>query len=194
LPLLPWLRFVLSPEARQVSHAAQLSFKFFPDALRHAWGLGLEYSLQRDYRALLQGPELAGLSTHLAQAARYGLLLLLVWGVLTQLRRALQHKSLRAPEPIATYALCVALAGAMLIAARIQVYPHYQIVFGPMLHLTAAWLLYTRRAAVFLLCALQGFITLCFLVFVHTHGGAPHADYGKSYRAQSAEERNLPAP
>jgi hypothetical protein len=62
-----------------------------------------------------------------------------------------------------------------------------------MLHLAAAWLVYTRRLAVFLLCALQGFLTLCFLVFVHTHGGAPGADYGKAYRAQTPEERSLPA-
>jgi hypothetical protein len=79
-----------------------------------------------------------------------------------------------------------------MIAARVQVYEHYLIVFGPMLHIVAVWLLFKRRVAVLALCTLQATLTACFLVYVHQHGGAPDADYGKSYRAQTTEERSLP--
>jgi hypothetical protein len=192
LTLVPWVQYVLSPEARGASHAGGFSLSFFVEALRHAWGLGLEYPLERAYHTFLRGPVIAGVQTHLAQAARYGLLLLLAWGVIA---RALDgRKLLRLPEVIFTYAGCVVVAGLAMIAARIHVYEHYLIVFGPMLHIAAVWLLFKRRVAVLLLCTLQATLTVCFLVFVHEHGGAPDADYGKTYRTQSSEERALPAP
>jgi hypothetical protein len=63
-----------------------------------------------------------------------------------------------------------------------------------MLHIVAAWVMLKRRAAVLALCALQATLTACFLLYVHDHGGAPDADYGKTYRAQTAEERSLALP
>jgi hypothetical protein len=190
LTLLPWVQYVLSPESRGASHGGALSVQFFVDALRHAWGLGLEYPLKRAYHELLNGPVIAGVRTHLAQAARYGLLVLLAWGLVA---RALDGKKLlRVPEVIVTYAGCVLVTGLLMIAARVHVYEHYLIVFGPMLHIAAVWLLFKRRIAVLALCALQAFLTGYFLVFVHMHGGATDADYGKAYRVQSDAERSLP--
>jgi hypothetical protein len=192
LTLLPWIQYLVTPEAHAASHAGQFSPKFFVAALRHAWGLGLEYPMERAYHELLAGPVIAGVSTHLAQAARYGLLLLLVWGVIA---RALEGKALlRLPPVIYTYVGCVVLTGLMMIAARVEVYEHYLIVFGPMLHIAAAWLLFKRRIAVLALCVLQAGMTACFLVYIHQHGGAPDADFGKTYRVQTAEERKLILP
>lgn len=193
LTLLPWIQYVMSPEARAASSAgSELSLKFFVHALRHAWGLGLEYPLERAYRELLSGPVIAGVQTHLAQAARYGLLLLLLWAIIA---RATDGKALlKLPPLVYTYAGCVLVTGLLMIAARVHVYEHYLIVFGPMLHIVAAWLLFKRRAAVIALCTLQGFLTACFLVYIHEHGGVPDADYGKTYRAQTAEERKLTLP
>jgi hypothetical protein len=189
LTLLPWVTYVLSPESRSAGHAG-FSVAFFVQALRHAWGLGLEYPLGRAYHALLRGPIIAEVETHLAQAARYGLLLLLLWGLIA---RALDGKQLkRVPEVIYTYAGCALITGLLMIAARVHVFEHYLIVLGPMLHIAAAWLLFKRRLAVLLLCTLQAFLTVCFLLFVHERGGAPNADYGKTYRTQTAEERALP--
>jgi hypothetical protein len=190
LTLLPWIQYVFSPEARSASHAG-FSLKFFVEALRHAWGLGLEYPLGRAYHTLLRGPEVAGVATHLAQIARYGLLLLLLWGLIA---RALDGKKLLrlVPEPIVTYAGCIVVTGLLMFVARVEVYEHYLIVFGPLLHIIAIWLLFKRRIAVLLMCVLQGFLTVCFLLFIHAHGGAPDADYGKTYRTQSEQERSLP--
>ena len=193
LTLLPWIAYVFSPDAAGASHAG-FSIKFFVEALRHAWGLGLEYPLARAYHELLKGPVVAGVATHLAQVARYGLLLLLLWGVIARAYEAREMKALRLPEPIYTYGGCVLVTGLLMIAARVEVYEHYLIVFGPMLHIAAVWLVLSRRVAALSLCALQAFLTACFLLFIHSHGGAPNADYGKSYRAQTAEERSLPPP
>jgi hypothetical protein len=191
LTLVPWIQYVFSPEAHSASHAG-FSIKFFVTALRHAWGLGLEYPLGRAYHELLQGPMVAGVATHLAQAARYGLLLLLLWGIIARGYEMREMKALRLPEPIYTYGGCVVITGLLMIAARVEVYEHYLIVLGPMLHIAAAWLVLSRRLAALGVCALQAFLSAYFLVFIHGHGGAPDADYGKSYRAQTAEERSLP--
>lgn len=191
LTLLPWIAYVFSPETHSASHAGW-SIKFFVEALRHAWGLGLEYPLGRAYHELLKGPVVAGVATHLAQVARYGLLLLLLWGIIARAYEVRQRKALRLPEPIYTYAGCVLVTGLLMVAARVEVYEHYLIVLGPMLHITAIWLVLSRRVAALSLCALQAFLTACFLVFIHSHGGAPDADYGKAYSAQTAEERSLP--
>ena len=189
LLLLPWLAFVLSPEAVHPQGAGHFSLQFFTDALRHAWGLGLEYSLGRHYKLLLRGPEIAGVKTHLAAAARYGLLGLLLLAAVLRVRERRDG----VPEVVRIYLGCVLIAGLALYALRVQMFAHYLIVFGPLLHIVAAWTLLSRRWAVASLCGLQAFISVCFLVYLHAHGGAESADFGKSYRAQSAEERALPA-
>jgi hypothetical protein len=189
LLLLPWLQFVLSPSSPHVGSAGHFSPAFFVEAARHAWGLGLEYALGRGYRQLLKGPQVAGVATHLAGIARYGLLGLLLVAAVLRVRDGLR---VHVPEPVRTYTGCVLIAGLALIALRVQMYAHYLIVFGPLVHIAAAWTVYTRRWAVLALCSLQAFISVCFLLFIHTHGGAENADFGKSYRAQTAEERALP--
>ena len=133
---------------------------------------------------------IAGVETYLAAAARYALFALLALAVVDRVRAGL---SVRAPEPVRVYAGCVLIAGLGLCAARVQMFAHYLIVFGPMLHIAAAWSLISRRWAVLTLCGLQAFLTLCFILYVHVNGGAPDADYGKSYRAQTRQERTIPA-
>jgi hypothetical protein len=193
LTLLPWIAYVFSPEAQSAGHAG-FSIKFFVEAVRHAWGLGLEYPLGHAYHDLLNGPVIAGVATHLAQVARYLLLLLLLWGIIARGYEVRQIKPLRLPEPIYTYVGCVVVTGGLMIAARVEAYEHYLIVLGPMLHIAAVWLVLSRRVAALGLCALQAFLSACFLLFINSHGGAPDADYGKAYGAQTAEERSLPPP
>jgi len=190
LPLLPWLYAIFSEHTSGVANAQARTLHFFTHALRHAFGLGLAYPLGRDYHAFLRGPTWAGVQTHLNDAARYGLLLLLGVAVLAQLDALRKHKRLQLPEPVGLYLSAVLCTGVLLIAARVQVYAHYLIVFGPLLHIGAAFALYPRRWALIAVCALQAWLSAQFLVFVHDHGGAPQADYGKTYRVQSAAERD----
>ena len=190
LLLVPWLRFLLSPAARHVESGGELTLRFFIEALRHAWGLGIEYALGDAYHALLSGPSIAGVDTHLAAAARFALFALLLLAVVDRVRAGLRD---HVPEPVRSYAGCVLIAGLGLCAARVSMYAHYLIVFGPLLHVVAAWSLSGRRWAVLALCGLQTFLSACFIVYIHVHGGAPEADYGTAYRAQSAEQRAIPA-
>jgi hypothetical protein len=98
------------------------------------------------------------------------------------------------PEPVSTYLATALLTGLLLLAVGVEVYAHYLIVLGPFLHLGAAWLLYPRRTGLFSVCALQAFLSVSFACFIHAHGGAPNADYGMTYRAQSDAQRRELTP
>jgi len=88
----------------------------------------------------------------------------------------------------------VLLTGLLLLAVGVHVFAHYLIVFGPLLHLGAAWLLYPRRAALLSACVLQAVLSVNFACFIHEHGGVRDADYGATYRVQSDAERRELTP
>jgi hypothetical protein len=190
LPLVPWLSEVWATRDQGVVTAGSRSLQFFAEAIRHAFGLGLAYPLGREYRTFLRGPG----ASHVSDAARYGLLALLGLGLAWLLARAVRaqrgHAEWTLPEPVLTYGACVLLTGLAFYALRVQIFAHYLIVFGPMLHICAAWLLYPRRSALLALCALQAFLSFEFLHYIHQHGGAPASDYGPSYATQSEPERS----
>ena len=189
LPLLPWLRMLLTPSG-SVAHAKHFSLRFLPEAMNHAFGLGLIYPLGLDFLAFLKGPTLFGAPTYLAGALHVALIALFGFGIYARLRRPREPP----PEPIRLYTACVLLTGLLLFALRVDIYAHYLIVFGPVLHCAAIWLIYPRRRALIAACALQLLLSASFLTFVHERGGAPRADYGKTYRTQTPDERRLDAP
>jgi hypothetical protein len=186
LPLIPWLEYLASPRAPATAAGSKFTAHFFTDGLRHMWGLGLEYPLGKKYLAFLRGP----MNTHVNAGARYALLLLLALSLFWLVR---ERKQLRLSEPVRTYLAAVLLAGVLLSVTGIEIYAHYLIVFGPLLHIGVAWLLRRHRYALLAVCSCQLLLTASFLATIHWNGGAPGGDYGKSYRAQSAEERALPA-
>jgi hypothetical protein len=186
LSLMPWLAFVFSGHGAHASTAGSFSLGFFIEGLRYAWGLGLAYPLGRLYMSFLSGPDVAGLASHLYSLARYGLFALLGLGSYWLVR---DRKTLSLSPELRVYFLCLLFGGLLLCLARVKIFPHYLIVWSPLLYVAAAWFLYRKRSALILLCSLQLLLSVGFLVFIHQHGGAPGADYGTAYRAQSAVER-----
>ena len=77
-------------------------------------------------------------------------------------------------------------------ALGVLVFPHYLIVFSPLVHVFAAWVLAERPRILWLTCGVQLFVTVMFMGYIHVNGGAPRGDYGVTYRAQTAEQRALP--
>jgi hypothetical protein len=190
LLLIPWVEYLLTPEAKHAASAGHvLSLRFFSEALTNAWGLGLRYPLGHDYNRFLQGPELFGFATHLGAVARYGLFALLGLSALLLLR---DRKLLLASAWLRGYFFTIVLGGLLLTAAGVQVYAHYLIVWSPLLHVLAVWTVFRWRPLLYALCGAQLFLTASFLCFVHDQGGVPNADYGVAYRAQSAEQRRPP--
>jgi hypothetical protein len=191
LPLLPWLSFLWAARGTHGASERVWSLRFFWDAFKVAWGVNLKYSLNKNFGAFLRGPELAGVQTWLVAAAHIALALLALVCFVVLVR---QRASLRVSPLLQLYGLTVLIGGLLLHLAGIRIFPHYVIVFTPLPHIAAAWLLMQRKHLVVVACALQLFISASFLWFIHDNGGAPRGDYGVSYRAQSETQRDPNTP
>jgi hypothetical protein len=122
-----------------------------------------------------------GTDTRLVAAAHAGLLMLALASAIVMWRARGQ---IALSAPLRIHFLTVAIAGLMLHATGVKVYAHYLIVFSPLLHVAAAWMLSRRERWLWAACALQLFVSASFLWFIHDHGGAPRGDFGISYRQQ----------
>lgn len=187
LPLLPWIMFLFSPEAPAPGTGRKYTIAFLSEALRHVYGLGLGYPLGDSHREFLRGPIWFGAATHLNDVLRYGLVGLLLF---TPVALLLDRKRLRVPEPVAMYLGMVVLSGLLMTLVGLEIHAHYLIVFGPVLHIGAAWALQRRGWAIALLCSFQMLLSASFLTQIHRAGGAPDDDYGRTYRVQSEQERS----
>ncbi|HET6335362.1 MAG TPA: hypothetical protein VFG30_19185 [Polyangiales bacterium] len=186
LPLLPWIKFVASPAANHISAGYTVSVMFFWDALLNAFGLRLRYSLKHDFLTYLSGPQLFGTSTYLAGAAHVALLSMVFVGGWLAIRNRVW---LKLPTDLQIHAISILGCGAMLHGLGVKFHPHYLIVFSPLLQMFVAWVFALRARLFWWTCGLQCFVTLTFMWFIHTNGGAPRGDYGVSYRAQTPEQR-----
>ena len=187
LPLLPWAAFVFSADAKSTGSYV-VSARFFLDAFLNAFGLHLRYSLRKNFGEFLRWPEVFGHTSWLVALAHAGLLLLAGLCVIVVIRK---RRSIAVPPEVRVHALSILISGVLLHLAGVLIYPHYLIVFSPMLHVVAAFLLAQHAALIWSACGLQLFLTASFLAFIHQHGGAPRGDYGVSYRAQTPDQRAL---
>lgn len=185
VPLMPWLAHVLGPAATSGSGRVW-SLRFFWDAFMSTWGLSLRYSLHKHFGEFLRGPYVFGVKTWLTGFAHIALGLLAIGCAVVLLRRL---RSLELSRELRIYACAVIAGGLLLHAMGVRVYPHYLIVWSPLLHILASWVLSHKPRWLHAACGLQLFITASFLWFIHVRGGAPRGDYGITYRAQSAEQR-----
>jgi len=69
--------------------------------------------------------------------------------------------------------------------------PHYLICAFPFQYIFLAKILEKHRRLFRSVIMAQMIITITFLVFIHTHNGAIHGDYGKTYHSQTATEKLL---
>jgi hypothetical protein len=189
LPLLPWIRFMVSPAANHVSSEYTLSLAFFWDAVLNAFGVHLRYALRHHYVPFLRGPEVFGISTYLVAAAHALLGVLLGVSVWLAIRNRVWRLL---PTELRILALAFMLCGLMMHGPGVLVHPHYLIVFSPLLHVFTIWVLSDRMRYVWAICGLQLFVTAAFAGFIHANGGAPRGDYGVAYRAQPIEQRGYP--
>lgn len=77
----------------------------------------------------------------------------------------------------------VVLTGILVTATGINIQPHYLIITTPFLFLWPAWVLRNTTWRLLFL-GLNGALSLCFLLYIHGHGGAPKGDYGVTYQEQ----------
>jgi hypothetical protein len=185
LPLLPWFAFVLSPEGKSTG-GYTVSLRFFLDAFLSAWGLHLRYSLRKNFGQFLRWPEVFGHDSWIVALAHAALLGIAVLCAIVLFRK---RRSIVVPPEVRIHAIAIGLSGLLLHLAGVLIYPHYLIVFSPMLHVLAAFVLSQQLVLLWSAGGLQLCLTASFLTFIHQHGGAPRGDYGVTYRAQSPDQR-----
>ena len=190
LPLVPWLSFLLSPRAPAGTMEHGLSLAFFSDAFLNGAGLHLRYTLGEHFVSFLEGPTVFGTQTLLVLAAHSVLAVLTIACIVLAVR---DRHWLALPRDFRLYAATIALCGIAMHALGVVVYPHYLIVFSPLLHVFVAWLLVQRKWFPWTGCALQLFVTTAFLWFIHVNGGAPRGDYGVAYGVQTPAQRAFKA-
>lgn len=186
VPLLPWIKFTLSPGAPGVGEKFRVSLRFFWDALLNAFGLGIHYSIKDELILYLRGPEIFGVSTYLVAAAH----VLLAISVLAAFYFAIRDRIwVSLSFDLRIYALAVIACGLSMHVIGLKVVPHYLIVWSPLLQVFVAWALASSALWLRAVCGLQAFVTFTFLLFIHVNGGAPESDFGIPYSAQSDAER-----
>jgi hypothetical protein len=190
LPLLPWLSFSLAAKPTYRERSENPILEFASDAILNGWGLNLRSSLGDHFQRFLSGPIVAGTTTWLVLTAHVLLVLLAATCIVLATRK--RHE-LAIPRELRMHALAIGVCATAMHALSVKVYPHYLIVFSPLLHMAVAWLLLQRKQLVWLGCGLQLFVTAAFLWFIHANGGAARADYGVAYRVQTPAERAFEA-
>jgi hypothetical protein len=180
LPMMPWLRHQWAQGFAGGGHR-EISLGLFGHGLKHAWGLGLDYSLGHDTARFLDGPMIGGVSTGLVKAAHVALIALALYGGVVLW---IDRRSLSMPATLRLPALGTLVGIGMLQFTFVHSNEHYLAVWGPILHLVAAWVLWRRPRWLLVSALLQLFLTLNFLHYIHQHGGATGGDYGVSYARQ----------
>jgi hypothetical protein len=180
LPMLPWIRYVISLKATPGGQKV-FSLDLFQLALKYAWGLGIDYSLGNETTAFLDGPVIAGVSTGILRWVRLALWILALAGVIVL---CWDRRSLRFPTHIGTYVWGAMIGGGLMHLLCIRIHVHYLVVWSPIFHVMVAWMFSSRPRWLVLAVVLQLCVTVGFLCYVHENGGVRGGDFGVTYRRQ----------
>lgn len=202
VPLVPWLRYVLTSHHEGAALAWRawreiVAFRFYRLWCSDTIGLGLDYSLGGQYLDFLRHPivgtgeiypalYLQGLSftvgVYVAACAGRAL-----WRERKNWREALGNLKNTSD---AVYTGCAALLGygPLLTLTGVSVQRHYMIVTFPLewtiLACVAIAFAPNARRWLAVLWMAQLALTLTFLVYIHDHHGAIQGDYGRAFQWQ----------
>ena len=158
-----------------------LNVDFLLLAWQTAWGLDLEYSLGTDTLTFLAGPSVAGRSTWLLYGIQTALLVLSIYAAIVLW---VERRSLVFPTRLRPLLWGVLIGGGLLQIVCVQVNLYYLIVWSPVFHIMAAWMLSRRPRWLAVTAVLQLCLSVAFLSYIHKNGGARGGDYGVTYRVQ----------
>lgn len=208
LSALSWLVETLPHLLRPGTEGPRLLHVFGPQFwclwFTEGFGLGLAGNLGGDLPALLRLPSIAGHGTWLVGVAEVGLILILVfflWQAGLAFWRAQPTWRARLAAFSATSSEAAFLCGATLVAyglllsvPDLSLYRHYLLIVFPLPYF---WLSAVALAPGSRWCGLNEKLLLTavvlnlvvsvqLLTFLQQNGGAPHGDFGLSWRAQAA--------
>jgi hypothetical protein len=199
---LPWLRAMLLAPLPAGAHAPRWLHFFGPEFWRlwltDGFGLGLEHNLGGDLAAFLRGPAIAGRETWLIAAALLGLVVILAL-LLAQFAVVVWRKRLAALWGLSresSHLLSAAFFGygVLLSLPALALYRHYLLITFPLPYLwlaavalaPAPRLRAVNEKILLVALALNLFLNAQLFAFLRENGGAPHGDFGVSWRVQTA--------
>jgi len=205
-PLVPWIDYLRTAEQHVRPNAVEWSrlfeLKFYTHWLTEPFGIGLKYALGPDFADFLRGPMIADQPTYGVAALHVVLALigagLLIVGVRRWWPARRDWRSWFGGDDCTSLALNGTFwgYGLLLTLSRLPFYRHYLLVAFPFPALWAARLALpeasdgharTRGRRVLLaMVVAQALVTAAFLTHVHTHGGTPRGEFGRSYSGQVA--------
>jgi hypothetical protein len=210
--LFPWIYYLITERpGRPVPSLAWWElFNYWVCWTSDPFGLDLRYSLGKYFAEFLTYPIIDGRPTHLVMALH--VLLIVIWAVsLVRLAYLLWHdrqhladRWIGRSSPTA-FTLSAALwgYGILLTLSLVSVTRHYLIILFPLEFVWLARLTLAGseqsagvrrlgRGVLVTLCVAQLLISASFLNYIHVNQGAPDADYGVAYGAQSKPADSSP--
>jgi hypothetical protein len=205
-PLVPWLDYLRTAEQHVRPNAVEWSrlfeLKFYTHWLTEPFGIGLKYALGPDFADFLRGPMIAEQPTYGVAALHLVLALigagLLIAGVRRWWPVRRDWRSWFGGSDSTSLALAGTFwgYGLLLTLSRLPFYRHYLLVAFPFPALWASRLalpdaadehagMRGRRLLLAMVVA-EALVTAAFLTHIHTHGGTPHGEFGRSYAGQVA--------
>lgn len=209
VPMLPWIFYMAAARNHAAEQATSAFIQWWRPFGNHFWldwitepfGLGMEYSGGRDFQLPLFG----GHASPMMALLLYAAILLCGWllgaGLLRWWKgRGNRLASKSAEQPPFTSSVLQAgfwLFGILFTVSCMRFERHYLIVAFPLMALWVARLALPidaterqweiGRRLLLAVCVTNALITFAFLDFIHVNGGAPDADFGKSYARQKLD-------
>jgi hypothetical protein len=212
-PLIPWVCAVAAGSATRHNAASHwthlLEWKLYFRWITEPLGLGLNYTLGRNFTDFLRYPIIHGHATyvvgmlHAVLLAAGGLILIQACRRLWSERRHLgalwigrQSQSAFA-QAAAFWGFGLLLTGSTMVNHR-----HYLIVTFPLIFLWLTRLalgqgpdrssvIPSPRKLLTGLCAAQALLSICFLDYIHENQQTIHGDYGMPYAAQAPRDSSV---
>ncbi|MGZ3699216.1 MAG: hypothetical protein ACXWP5_13870, partial [Bdellovibrionota bacterium] len=192
IPMVPWLIYLRELHAPLMNAydpgwglLGKLHFWLFwitePLGLQLDWSLGAE-----SFREFLSAPRIGGVPTYLVAVihlgiAAIGMGILASWAGEMWRGRSRFWRSLTDPSTPAVFAQTAALLvfGGLITLSGTPVYRHYSVNAFPVEYY---WITRARRELLIALWFAQLALSVGFLVYIHTHHGAPKGDYWIPYQ------------
>lgn len=196
--LIPWLyEMVYNRGASSTSWENLYKFDFYIYSFIDPLGLNTMYSLRGHFWDFIKMPFIFGTPTYLVAAGQLVLIVValkllqrifLVVKKMSFLRkeRRLTSRLIIKGSMTEFYLLATLFSlGILMSFSGVKIRPHYLIIAYPFLFIYIAKLLFSHKRILAVLIAVQLFISICFLTFIHMNGGAEQGDYGKAYHLQT---------
>ena len=195
--LIPWIHeMIYHREASSTSWENLYKFDFYIYGFIDPLGLNTMYSLREHFWDFIKMPFVFGTPTYLVAAGHFiliGVALKLLHQIFYVCKKIMVLRKgnklisrLLYKSDITEFYLFATLfsLGVLMSFSGVKVRSHYLIVAYPFLFLYVVKLLFSQKKILIILIAVQLFISICLLTFIHVNGGAEKGDYGKAYHLQ----------